>query len=80
MNRASDVLTAGAWANGASQGAIETLQGVRRLDDQGFYLMPEQQALIELANKLDGYDNLVEELLTGENPGPAVDKRAKKAA
>ena len=65
-NMSRDVLIAGAWRHGLNDPTV--VAEVERRREAGFRQLPYESTVVELADLLDSYDHLTNELLTGSKP------------
>ena len=61
-------LIAGAWRNGVDQTTLAFVNEEMERRRAGFRLLPLSSTVVELTDLLDCYDDLVEDLLTKEEP------------
>ena len=76
-------VVAGAWRNGLDVKLRSEVEQVEARRDKGFLLLPYESTVARLAELLDAYDVLVEELLLAEDedfPPTPVAVPKKKAA
>lgn len=59
----SNDLIAGAWRNGVDQTTLVFVNEEMERRRAGFRLLPLSSTVVDLADLLDGYDDLVEDLL-----------------
>ena len=64
----SNDLIAGAWRNGVDQTTLVFVNEEMERRCAGFRLLPLSSTVVDLADLLDGYDDLVADLLTKEEP------------
>lgn len=56
----------GAWREGLDEVQRRHLKGIEEHREKGFRLMPDVEMVAVLADMLDGYDELVSELLSAD--------------
>lgn len=59
MSRES-VLVVGAWRNGISANTTSIVTQFEAKEKSGFRMLPEEEAILDLAQLLDGYDEFAE--------------------
>jgi hypothetical protein len=59
-------LIVGAWRNGLSPTTAGFVEAAEKQRSQGFRLLPLASTVVELADLLDSYDSVGEELLTAD--------------
>lgn len=64
MSRES-VLVVSAWRNGISANTTSIVTQFEAKEKSGFRMLPEEEAILDLAQLLDGYDEFTEPYLLG---------------
>lgn len=69
---------AGAWRNGMDGKDLSRVESIERREQAGFRMREDEAVVLELVSALEGYDALVQELLTEEPK--AVEAKQRKVA
>jgi len=69
-------LIAGAWRNGVDQTTLEFVNDEMQRRRAGFRLLPLSSTVVDLADLLDSYDDLVEHLLLSQDKSKKVEAAA----